>query len=112
MNKYIEELVTEMLFDFNDLRLGHTYKDVGYESRAEFFKEMIKKQMNTLDKIFRCNQEDDNILELKNTIGFKNLLREYNDNDEVIKEYTAKLNTLCYKNNQIIKDTKDTICIK
>ena len=73
---------------------------------------MIKKQMNTLDKIFRCNQEDDNFLELKNTIGFKNLLREYNNNDEVIKEYTAKLNTLCYKNNQIIKDTKDTLCIK
>ena len=81
-------------------------------NKKEFFKEMIKKQMNTLDKIFRCNQEDDNILELKNTIGFKNLLREYNDNDEVIKEYTAKLNTLCYKNNQIIKDTKDTLFIK
>lgn len=43
MNKYIEELLTEMLFDFNDLRLGHTYKDVGYESRAEFFKEMSNK---------------------------------------------------------------------
>ena len=81
-------------------------------NKKDFFKEMIKKQMNTLDKIFRCNQEDDNFLELKNTIGFKNLLREYNNNDEVIKEYTAKLNTLCYKNNQIIKDTKDTLCIK
>ena len=43
MNKYIEELLTEMLFDFNDLRLGHTYKDVGYESKAEFFKEMSNK---------------------------------------------------------------------
>jgi uncharacterized protein (UPF0305 family) len=43
MNKYIEELLTEMLFDFNDLRLGHTYKDVGYESKTEFFKEMSNK---------------------------------------------------------------------
>jgi hypothetical protein len=43
MNKYIEELLTEMLFDFNDLRLGNTYKDVGYESKAEFFKEMSNK---------------------------------------------------------------------
>lgn len=43
MNKYIVELLTEMLFDFNDLRLGHTYKDVGYESKAEFFKEMSNK---------------------------------------------------------------------
>jgi hypothetical protein len=43
MNKYIEELLTEMLFDFNDLRLGHTYKDVGYESKKEFFAEMSNK---------------------------------------------------------------------
>lgn len=43
MNKYIEELLTEMLFDFNDLRLGHTYKNVGYESKKEFFREMSNK---------------------------------------------------------------------
>jgi hypothetical protein len=43
MNKYIEELLTEMLFDFNDLRLGHTYKDVGYDTKAEFFREMSNK---------------------------------------------------------------------
>jgi hypothetical protein len=43
MNKYIEELLTEMLFDFNDLRLGHTYKDVGYDTKKEFFKEMSNK---------------------------------------------------------------------
>jgi len=72
---------------------------------------MIRKQMNTLEKIFRCNEEDDNILELTNITGFKNLLKEYNSNDEVIKEYSAKLNTLCYKNNQIVKP-KDTLIIK
>ena len=43
MNKYVEELVTEMLFDFNDLALGNSYKDVGYESKKEFFQEMSKK---------------------------------------------------------------------
>lgn len=43
MNKYIEELLTEMLFDFNDLALGNTYKDVGYDTKREFFEEMSNK---------------------------------------------------------------------
>ncbi len=43
MNKYIEELLTEMLFDFNDLAIGNTYKDVGYDSKKEFFEEMSSK---------------------------------------------------------------------
>jgi hypothetical protein len=43
MNKYVEELVTEMLFDFNDLALGHTYKDVGYDTKKEFYQEMSSK---------------------------------------------------------------------
>ena len=43
MNKYIEELVTEMLFDFNDLAIGNSYKDVGYDTKKEFFEEMAKK---------------------------------------------------------------------
>jgi len=43
MNKYIEELVTEMLFDFNDLASGQTYKDIGYDTKKEFFDEMSKK---------------------------------------------------------------------
>jgi hypothetical protein len=47
MNKYVEELVTEMLFDFNDLALGNSYKDVGYDTKKEFFKEMAQK-MNEL----------------------------------------------------------------
>lgn len=43
MDKYIEELLTEMLFDFNDLALGNTYKDVGYDTKKEFFEEMSNK---------------------------------------------------------------------
>jgi len=43
MDKYIEELVTEMLFDFNDLALGNSYKEIGYDSKKEFFDEMSKK---------------------------------------------------------------------
>jgi hypothetical protein len=47
MNKYIEELITEMLFDFNDLALGHSYKSIGYDTKKEFFDEMSSK-MNEL----------------------------------------------------------------
>jgi hypothetical protein len=53
-NKYIEELVTEMLFDFNDLAIGQNYKDIGYDTKKEFFKEMSAK-MNEL--ISRLNKE-------------------------------------------------------
>jgi hypothetical protein len=47
MNKYVEELVTEMLFDFNDLALGHKFTDIGYDTKKEFFQEMSEK-MNEL----------------------------------------------------------------
>jgi len=43
MNKYVEELLTEMLFDFNDLALGHSYNYIGYESKKQFFEEMSNK---------------------------------------------------------------------
>jgi hypothetical protein len=43
MNKYTEELLTEMLFDFNDLALGHSYQYVGYDTKKEFFEEMSRK---------------------------------------------------------------------
>ena len=43
MNKYIEEVITEMIFDLNDLALGHSYKDIGYDTKNEFFKEMAIK---------------------------------------------------------------------
>jgi uncharacterized protein with von Willebrand factor type A (vWA) domain len=42
-DKYIEELVTEMLFDFNDLAFGLTYKEIGYDTKKEFFEEMSRK---------------------------------------------------------------------
>ena len=51
MNKYIEELLTEMLFDFNDLALGNTYKDVGYDTKKEFFEEMSKKANELYDRL-------------------------------------------------------------
>jgi len=54
MNKYTEELITEMLFDFNDLALGNSYKDVGYDTKKEFFKEMSAK----MDELYtRLNKE-------------------------------------------------------
>ena len=43
MEKYIEELLTEMQFDFADLEFGLTYKEIGYKSKKEFFEEMKNK---------------------------------------------------------------------
>jgi hypothetical protein len=58
MNKYIEELLTEMLFDFNDLRLGNTYKDVGYESKKEFYKEMSNKVEELYTRLSKEDQHE------------------------------------------------------
>jgi hypothetical protein len=60
------------------------------------------KQVNLKANAFKCP------LEINNIVGFSNLLREFNSNNDVIKEYTAKLNTLCYKNNPIVKKTNLT----
>ena len=43
MDKYIEELVTEMQFDFADLAFGLTYQELGYETKKAFFEEMKSK---------------------------------------------------------------------
>ena len=51
MNKYIEELLTEMLFDFNDLALGHSYQYVGYDTKKEFFEEMSRKVNELYDRL-------------------------------------------------------------
>ena len=51
MNKYIEEILTEMIFDFNDLAFGSTYKDVGYDTKKEFFEEMRKKANELYDRL-------------------------------------------------------------
>jgi hypothetical protein len=66
-----------------------------------------KNQIRTLEKIKRCNDLDENPLEINNIVGFANLLKEFNANNDVIKEYTTKLNTLCWKNNPLVKKTKE-----
>lgn len=55
MDKYIEELVTEMLFDFNDLALGHTYKYIGYDTKKEFFEEMGRKADELYSRLIKEN---------------------------------------------------------
>jgi len=92
---------------------GNKFSGDGWDvvEKKDFFKQMLIKQMRTLEKIKQCNDLDDNPLEINNIIGFSNLLREFNANNDVIKEYTAKLNTLCYKNNPIVKKTKDEFCL-
>ena len=59
MNKYIEELMTEMLFDFNDLAIGNSYKDVGYDTKKEFFEEMAKKVNELYSRLLK-NEESEN----------------------------------------------------
>jgi len=56
-DKYIEELVTEMLFDFNDLAFGLTYKEIGYDTKKEFFEEMSRKA-NELYSILLKEEEN------------------------------------------------------
>jgi hypothetical protein len=43
MDKYIKELVTEMLFDATDLAEGDSFKDVGYDSKKEYFDDLKAK---------------------------------------------------------------------
>ena len=52
MNKYVEELVTEMLFDVSDIAFGHSFQDVGYENKKDFFLEMQSK-LEKLDSLLR-----------------------------------------------------------
>ncbi len=66
---------------------------------------MLTKQMRTVEQIFKCNEEDDNPLEIDNIVGFTNLLKEFNANNDVIKEYTGKVNTICYRKNNMVKQT-------
>ena len=56
MNKYIEELVTEMLFDVSDLAFGHSFQDVGYDSKKEFFLEMQSK-LEQLDALLHTEEK-------------------------------------------------------
>jgi hypothetical protein len=90
---------------------GNKFSTDGWDvvEKKDFFKQMLINQMRTLEKIKQCNDLDDNPLEINNMVGFSNLLKEFNANNDVIKEYTTKLNTLCYKNNPIVKKTKDEV---
>ena len=56
MNKYIDELLTEMLFDFNDLAIGNTYKEIGYDSKKEFFAEMASKVNELYSRISKIEE--------------------------------------------------------
>jgi hypothetical protein len=53
MDKYIEELLTEMEFDFRDLAFGLTYKEIGYDSKKEFFDEMVNKILELESRLQR-----------------------------------------------------------
>jgi len=102
---YCPNLKDNQIHVFN----GNKFTGDGWDvlDKKKFFKEMLTKQMRTLEQIFKCNEEDDNPLEIDNIVGFTNLLKEFNANNDVIKEYTTKLNTICYKNNSIVKKTLD-----
>jgi hypothetical protein len=50
-DKYIDELLTEMLFDFNDLAMGYTFTDVGYDTKKEFFEEMSSKVNELMSRL-------------------------------------------------------------
>jgi hypothetical protein len=56
MNKYTQELVTEMLFDVSDLAFGHSFQDVGYENKKEFFLEMQSK-LEQLDSLLSTKEK-------------------------------------------------------
>jgi hypothetical protein len=56
MNKYTQELITEMLFDVSDLAFGHSFKDVGYENKKEFLDEM-KSKLEQLDALLHTKEE-------------------------------------------------------
>jgi len=56
MNKYTQELVTEMLFDVSDLAFGHSFKDIGYDNKKEFLEEM-KSKLEQLDALLHTTEE-------------------------------------------------------
>ncbi len=101
---YCPNLNNNQIHVFN----GNKFTD-GWDvlDKKKFFKEMLTKQMNTLEQIFKCNEEDDNPLEIDNIVGFTNLLKEFNKNNDVIKEYTNILNNICYRKKHIVKNTID-----
>ncbi len=78
--------------------------------KKKFFKDMILKQIEILERVFISNQENGNPLQITNPGEFIGLMQEFAiDNELAIKKYTDKLNTLCYKNSPIIKVTLDDL---
>lgn len=57
MDKYIEELLTEMQFEFNDLAMGYAYKDIGYENKKEFYKAMASKVEELYSRLYKQEEE-------------------------------------------------------
>ena len=51
MNKYIEELVTEIYFEICDLSYGQTYKDIGYDNKKAFYAEMKIKMTELIQRL-------------------------------------------------------------
>ena len=61
MDKYIEELVSEIQFEFHDLAFGLTYKDLGYDSKKEFYQEMKSKIDELASRLIKDTQNDNQI---------------------------------------------------
>jgi hypothetical protein len=59
MNKYIQEVVTEIYFDICDLSYGQTYKDIGYDNKKEFLAIMKSRLEELEDRLIK-----ENIMEL------------------------------------------------
>ena len=57
MNKYIEELVTEIYFEICDLSYGQTYKDIGYDNKKDFYAEMKIKMTELIQRLESLEKE-------------------------------------------------------
>ena len=74
MNKYIEELVTEIYFEICDLSYGQTYKDIGYDNNKDFYAEMKVKL-----------EELQIRLEKENSPTVTNTLKEFFESQDPVK---------------------------
>lgn len=48
-DKYIKELVTEMFFEATDLMNGNSFKEIGYDSKHDYFEE-LKSRLEQLEE--------------------------------------------------------------
>ena len=87
------------------------YSPDGWEliDKKDFFEKMIEKQIITMEQIKQVNDEEENPLEIKNYIGFNNMIDAF-DTDKTIKnEYVKKINNICYQNSGMVKSIRQTI---